>query len=287
MKKLLVILLGFLFAIPAFAGNITAVSNEAWLDHVAQMQSLRQQILSLVTKTSPTAEDRQNLEQLNQTFAEKQSAWQKYLEEAAQNQQQKIETPEKAQADEKTCQKPWSRYKKHARKHHRCHGCKEEGKKECGHHKCGPRQGKCGDKQLCMERCEEKSAEGCKNESKMAGKECCKKGKKMHCGKHKAAGKCADKCNKEAKNACADKACDKNESKACRSDKSCCKDEAKASCGDKSCSKDQAKASCGDKACGKDEAKASCGDKSCCKDEAKASCSDKACGATATDADCK
>lgn len=282
MKKLLVILLGFFFALPAFAGNIAAVSNEAWLDHVAQMQSLRQQILSLVTKANPTAEDRQNLEQLNQTFAEKQSAWEKYLEEAAQNQQQKIEETEKAKADGKACHKKWSRYNKHARKHHRCHGCKEEGKKECAHRKCGDKKNNCGDKQPCLERCEEKSGECGKMEGRHAGKKCCKKHSKSHCGKHKAMkGKCADKCKDSAKAECKDKACGSEKSKAGCKDMNCCKEEAKATCKSKNCGessdKEKTKSPCGDKNFGGCESKAGCNDNSCGSEKPQTGCSDKGC----------
>ena len=91
MKKFLVLLLGFCFAVPAFAGTIGAVSNEAWLDHVSQMQSLRQQIMALVTKSNPTVEDRQNLDLLNLTFAEKKAEWEQYLESVAQGKQTETE----------------------------------------------------------------------------------------------------------------------------------------------------------------------------------------------------
>ncbi|HMM59145.1 MAG TPA: hypothetical protein PKC25_03330 [Candidatus Rifleibacterium sp.] len=104
MKKFLVILLGFCFAVPAFAGTIGAVSNEAWLDHVSQMQSLRQQIMALVTKSNSTVEDRQNLELLNLTFAEKKAEWEQYLESVAQGKQtetevKKADEPAKVERD--------------------------------------------------------------------------------------------------------------------------------------------------------------------------------------------
>ena len=277
MKKFLVLLLGFCFAVPAFAGTIGAVSNEAWLDHVSQMQSLRQQIMALVTKSNPTVEDRQNLDLLNLTFTEKKAEWEQYLESVAQGKQtetevKKTETEEPAKVEkaDDTAKKPWARYNKHGRKHkkHSRHVCKAD----CSKHK------KCDEVKACEKKCEKM----CKEECKGLNKEECKKAcgdKKPWSRYNKRSRKNRHHKRQNCKEACADKA--KADSKeAC--EKACtgkaCADKAKADC------KDTCEKACTDKA--KTECCSNKGDKCCkktgkaCADKAKAGCKDayeKAC----------
>lgn len=220
MKKLLVILLGFCFAMPAFAGTLGAISNEAWLDHTAQMQSLRQQILSLITKANPTAEDRQNLDLLNLTFAERKAEWDGYLENTA-----KGNTAVATVADsEMACGS--EKQNKDACKH-KCKkmckemckdGCKEQCKgmdtEKCTK-RCAKMQGKkCGEKmhykrskckktqKCCGEKnCKNMSSDACKSADKKACKDACKKANK---------GNCKEACKDTSK-----KACQSNDKKAC------------------------------------------------------------------------
>lgn len=293
MKKFLVLLLGFCFAVPAFAGTIGAVSNEAWLDHVSQMQSMRQQIMALVTKSNPTVEDRQNLDLLNLTFTEKKAEWEQYLESVAQGKQtetevKKTETEEPAKVEkaDDTAKKPWARYNKHGRKHkkHGRHVCKAD----CSKHK------KCDEaKKACEKKCEEMCKDGCKGlckeECKGLTKEECKKAcgdKKPWSRYNKRSRKNRHHKHQNCKEACADKA--KADSKeACEK---ACTDKAKTECcsnkGDKCCKKtgkacaDKAKTECKEEACA-DKAKAGCKDEACA-DKAKAGCKD-ACEKACTD----
>jgi len=275
MKKFLVLLLGFCFAVPAFAGTIGAVSNEAWLDHVSQMQSLRQQIMALVTKSNPTIEDRQNLDILNLTFAEKKAEWEQYLEGVAQGKQtetevKKADEPAKVEkADKKDGKKPWSRYNKHGRKHkkHGKHVCKSDCSK---HKKCDEVKKACEDK--CKEMCKDTCKGLCKEECKGLNKAECKEKCKKACGDKKPWSRYNKRSRKHrhhkhmnCKEACADKA------------KADCKDACEKACTDKA--KTECCSNKGDKCC-KKTGKA-CSDKhEACADKAKADCKDtceKAC----------
>jgi hypothetical protein len=85
MRKVCLILLGLLlaFAGNAYAADINDVSSEKWLDHVSQMQVMRQQILNLLTRENPTAKDREMLSALQKSFAEKKAEWDQYLQDVA------------------------------------------------------------------------------------------------------------------------------------------------------------------------------------------------------------
>ncbi|MFZ5951384.1 MAG: hypothetical protein ACOYXC_11810, partial [Candidatus Rifleibacteriota bacterium] len=85
MKKVCVILLGLFLAFcsNAYAGDINDVSSDKWLDHVAQMQVMRQQILGLLTRANPTPEDREMLRALQESFEEKKAEWDQYLIDVA------------------------------------------------------------------------------------------------------------------------------------------------------------------------------------------------------------
>jgi hypothetical protein len=85
MRKVCVILLGLILAFcgNAFAGDINDVSSDKWLDHVSQMQVMRQQILNLLTKPNPTVEDKEMLTALQKSFEEKKTEWDQYLIDVA------------------------------------------------------------------------------------------------------------------------------------------------------------------------------------------------------------
>jgi hypothetical protein len=85
MRKVCLILLGLLlaFAGNAYAADINDVSSEKWLDHVSQMQVMRQQILNLLTRENPTAKDREMLSALQKSFSEKKAEWDQYLQDVA------------------------------------------------------------------------------------------------------------------------------------------------------------------------------------------------------------
>ncbi len=85
MKKVCAILFGLFLAFcsNAFAGDINNVSSDKWLDHVAQMQVMRQQILGLLSRANPTVEDREMLRALQESFEEKKAEWDQYLIDVA------------------------------------------------------------------------------------------------------------------------------------------------------------------------------------------------------------
>lgn len=161
MKKLLIILLGFCFAIPAFAAGVRAVDNDAWLDHLGQMQIIRQQILSLITKENATADDKAVLEVLNADFAAQKAKWDNYLVKVSQ-------ISDVPQVDEEKLDK----------------ACKRDGSK-CKSDCRGKRRHKKAWKKSCKN-CGENCTGNCKNcknkrewkkERKKACKEACSKGK--------------------------------------------------------------------------------------------------------------
>jgi len=212
MKKLLVILLGFCFALPAFAADVRAVNNEAWLDHLAQMQVIRQQILSLITRENPTPDDKAVLEALNVEFDAKKAEWDTYLLAVSQGQEPvKADeaSVESAKKPDMCCGKDGCPGKMRAKKH---------GKKQWGRHVCG---------EACKDGCDKTKMKGCCGSAmcKEVGK-CIREGKKAH----KSCKGCAKyaKCNKTEKKAYnkADKACSKG--------KDCCKVTGK-ECTDKNC----------------------------------------------------
>jgi len=209
MKKLLVILLGLCFAVPAFAEGVRAVNNDAWLDHLGQMQIIRQQILSLVTKDNPTAEDKAVLETLKADFAAQKAKWDNYLVDVSQNQEatksevKETEKPAKACGDK--CKEGNYRGKKKHRKHWKksCKSCD----KDCSC-KCGDCKVKDCDSKDC--KCKKHGKKTVKPCSK--GKDCCQvTGKECtdpSCGSHKKAAKCGRKnwaqhvCGDQCKNGC-------------------------------------------------------------------------------------
>ncbi|OGK09453.1 MAG: hypothetical protein A2W80_02445 [Candidatus Riflebacteria bacterium GWC2_50_8] len=201
MKKLLVILLGFCFALPAFAAGVRAVNNEAWLDHLAQMQVIRQQMLSLITRENPTADDKAVLESLKLEFDAKKAEWETYLLEVSQGQ-------ESATADEAIVEP--------AKKADLCSdkgdcpskkGHKKHGKKHWGRHVCG---------EACKDGCTKPKAKDCCGSAmcKEVGK-CIREAKKAH--------KSCKGCAKEAKcGKAAPEACGKENVKPCAKGKDCC-----------------------------------------------------------------
>jgi hypothetical protein len=87
MRKVCLIVLGILFAFAtasyAAGGTVNDISSEKWLDHLAQMQVMRQQILRLVTKPTPTVRDKEMLNALQKSFNEKKNEWDSYIEDVA------------------------------------------------------------------------------------------------------------------------------------------------------------------------------------------------------------
>jgi radical SAM protein with 4Fe4S-binding SPASM domain len=163
MKKLTFILLGIcLFLSSAsFAAGVQSIDKDAWLDHVAQMQILRENMLQLMTKNLPTAADRAELAKLKKEFSKKQDAWQNYLEKVAKT-PEPCDRPECADCRAKgVCQGKCDGHhhghrhihKHHGHKHHhkilKCDGdcknckhkdiCKKHNYKlgHKGHHRCG------------------------------------------------------------------------------------------------------------------------------------------------------
>ncbi|GAB4268731.1 MAG: hypothetical protein Kow0029_04230 [Candidatus Rifleibacteriota bacterium] len=85
MKKFYFILLGLFIVISgsSFAADINNVSSEKWLDHVSQMQVMRQQILNLLSRPTPTIKDKEMLSALQKSFEEKKADWDNYLKDVA------------------------------------------------------------------------------------------------------------------------------------------------------------------------------------------------------------
>lgn len=85
MKKIYLVILGLLLAFSgnAYAADINDVSSQKWLDHVAQMQVMRQQILRLLTRQDPTPQDREMLAAVQKSFEEKKAEWDQYLQDVA------------------------------------------------------------------------------------------------------------------------------------------------------------------------------------------------------------
>jgi hypothetical protein len=85
MKKIYLVILGLLLAFSgnAYAADINDVSSQKWLDHVAQMQVMRQQILGLLTRQDPTPQDREMLAAVQKSFEEKKAEWDQYLQDVA------------------------------------------------------------------------------------------------------------------------------------------------------------------------------------------------------------
>lgn len=201
MKKLLIILLGFCFAIPAFAAGVRAVDNDAWLDHLGQMQIIRQQILSLVTKPNATADDKVVLESLNAEFAAQKAEWDNYLVEVSQTTEAPKAVEEKldksCKRDSEKCKKDCSGKRLHKRSW-------KKSRKSCGEN--------------CADKCKKEQKEACKKACSK-GKDCCQiTGEKCtdpNCNSKKAQCKTVKKrwgrhvCGEECKNGCkfADKKC--------------------------------------------------------------------------------
>lgn len=144
MKKLLTLLLGICFAVPAFAADVRKVDNDAWLEHMTQMQALRQQIMSHLTKTNPTFEDRDQLQALKIEFDYKKQAWEKYLQEVAQgNEPEPPVLAKKATCDD----------------HKHVDACKEH-KHSHNKHACGKHKHKCADHKLSKDCCGRKDCAG-------------------------------------------------------------------------------------------------------------------------------
>ncbi len=201
MKKLITILLALCFVAPVFAGNVRMIDNDAWLTHMAEMQTLRQEILSLLTKSSRTFEDRDRLSVLQSEFAHRKANWDNYLEKVARGEiqpQPKKITEKHVHSSACNHGTKTRKYKKH---------CKTA---DCSHGKKMYRLNKkCKAADCC-------GVKGCKCNGK-CDSEC----KKADCGH----GKKAHKCSKLSKTA------DCCGVKGCKSNKKCGSEYKKADCG--------------------------------------------------------
>ncbi len=182
MRKVCVILLGLILAFcgSAYAGDINDVSSDKWLDHVSQMQVMRQQILNLLTRQNPTAEDREMLKALQKSFEEKKTEWDQYLVDVAEG---KIKDS-----------KPASTF------------CSDCGKRLCDCGK-GVECKKCGKRVCnCAKACTDKSIEKeCSSSKKNAYHRYEKRARKHHKREyHRYHKKCKDACdsNKESVKDC-------------------------------------------------------------------------------------
>ncbi len=251
MKKYILTVLGLclLICTASFASDVQSIDNDAWLDHVTRMQIMRENMLKLVSKEMPTAEDKAKLAELRQNFTAYQYDWDAYLKSVANSTDV---TPAVGLPGCKTakCGDKMSCSKTKAKKS--C--CKSEKKA----HKC--KSSKCADKKAC---CKNKAVKRSRNYNPKYGfcRKCGEVKKNCECKKevHNCKdGKCSDK-----------KACCKNKAHKCKdgkcSDKkACCKDKAH-KCKDGKCS--DKKACCKDKAHKCNDGK--CADKkACCKDKA-------------------
>lgn len=208
MKKVYVILLGMIFAFcgNAFAGDINDVSSDKWLDHVAQMQVMRQQILNLLTRENPTAEDKEMLAALQKSFSEKKNEWDNYLVDVAEGRVKGT--------------KPVNSF------------CTDCGKRLCNCGK-GIECNKCGKKICnCAKACTDKSlVKECPSQKKGSYHRYNKKPRKHFKREyHRYDKKCKDGCNSSYQ---------KGKKDCCTPDYSC-----KSSCSSKKCDKTAMKMSC-------------------------------------------
>lgn len=167
MKKIIAILLGLCFVIPAvMAAEVSDINKRAWLSHIKEMNVMRRQIIELNNKENKTAEDLAAYNDLMAKFDAKQAAWDEYIAAVANDDEEgRAKVENKFQGE---------RHHPRFHKGHKCH--KEE--------KCG----ECPKAQKCEKPCCKK-AEKCE-------KKCMKADK---CGKCPKAEKCEKKCVKEEK----------------------------------------------------------------------------------------
>lgn len=202
MKKVYVILLGMILAFcgNVFAGDINDVSSEKWLDHVAQMQVMRQQILNLLTRENQTPEDKEMLSALQKSFDEKKVEWDQYLVNVAEG---RIKGDKPASTFCTDCGKRLCDCGKGI-------DCKKCGKKVCNCAKA------CTDKSVCNK---------CPSEKKGAYHRYNKKARRHFKGEYhrynkSCKDKCADECKsykKDCKDKCADECKSYEKKAACKS----------------------------------------------------------------------
>ncbi|MBP5469017.1 MAG: hypothetical protein J6Z11_07195 [Candidatus Riflebacteria bacterium] len=179
MKKIIAILLGLCFVIPAvMAAEVSDINKRAWLSHIKEMNDMRRQIIELNNKENKTAEDMAAYNDLMVKFDAKQAAWDEYIAAVANDDEEgraKVENNFKGE-----------RHHPRFHKDHKCH--KEEKCGEC------PKAQKC-EKPCCKkaEKCEKK----CMKADKCCGK--CPKAEKCEKPCCKKAEKCEKKCVKEEK----------------------------------------------------------------------------------------
>ncbi len=197
MKKILGVILGLFFVIPAvMAADVSDINKGAWLHHIKEMNIMRRQIIELNNKGNKTEEEIAAYNQVMAKFQAKQIEWDEYITAVAND-------------DEEGRAKVENNFKKerHFRRDHRGHRCNKAEK--CG--KCPKNFKKMCECCKC-EKCQCRDCECCK-----CGNCECKKVAKCHkpCQKAEKCGKCDKPCCKAPK-------CDKAE-KCGKCDKPCCK----------------------------------------------------------------
>ncbi len=198
MKKILGILLGLCFVIPAvMAADVSDINKAAWLSHLKEMNIMRRQIVELSNKENKTAEDLESYDKLMRKFEAKQIAWDEYITAVAND-----DAEGRAKVENKF------ENHRHFGRHDKCGKHPEHFRKLCECCKC--EKCKCRDCECCKcGNCECKKIAKC-------DKPCHKGHHKAHkCDKVEKCGKCDKPCCKAPK-------CDKAE-KCGKCDKPCCK----------------------------------------------------------------
>ena len=156
MKKVFSFLLALCFVAPALlAGTVRDIDNNSWLNHTREMQELRKEILSLVTKEGKTESDAESLSCLMAKFEEKQIAWESYLQNVASEGKAAV-APAKGKCLKSDCKKAMMK---------KCSkgDCKEACKADC--------------KKAMMKKCSKGDCkEACKADCKKAMMKKCSKG---------------------------------------------------------------------------------------------------------------
>jgi len=165
MKKVFSFLLALCFVAPALlAGTVRDIDNNSWLNHTREMQELRKEILSLVTKEGKTESDAESLSCLMAKFEEKQIAWESYLQNVASEGKAAV-APAKGKCLKSDCKKAMM---KKCSKGDCKADCKKAMMKKCSKGDC-----KADCKKAMMKKC---SKGDCKADCKKAMMKKCSKG---------------------------------------------------------------------------------------------------------------
>lgn len=235
MKKILGVLLGLCFVIPAvMAADVSDINKRAWLSHIKEMNIMRRQIIELNNKENKTAEDIAAYNNLMANFDAKQAAWDEYIAAVANDDEEgraKVENnfkgerkhhrfhkEHKCHKEEKCGECPKAKKcEKHCPKAHKhpkhfmkdCDCCKCEGCNckdckccKCEKCECGRKAPKCEKKCMKAEKCEKMEkchkAKKCEKANNCCGNKCCGKCEKMN--KCPKANKCGERHNHHREN---------------------------------------------------------------------------------------